>query len=183
MSVQGRKSPVSSRRTRAFTLVEILMVVMILGMASAIIVPQISQRDDLKVTSAAREVMADIIYAQNRAIVTQTRQFVKFDIANKQYTLLSSFPTETILTHPVSKDPYISTFGSASKTGLKEITLVSAVFNNTQAVLGFDQLGTPLAVAPDGTSAALTSGTIVVQCGNYPLTITIEPYTGELTVQ
>ena len=32
----------------AFTLVEILTVVVILGIASAIIVPQISTRDDLK---------------------------------------------------------------------------------------------------------------------------------------
>ena len=87
---------------------------MILGMASAIIVPQISQRDDLKVTSAARELMADIIYAQNRAIVTQTRQFVKFDTTNKQYKLLSSTSPETVLTHPVTKNPYIITFGSAS---------------------------------------------------------------------
>jgi len=70
---------------RAFTLVEILMVVVILAITSAIIIPQISSRDDLKVASAARVVMADLIWAQNRAISTQQKQYVFF--GTNTYTL------------------------------------------------------------------------------------------------
>src|SRR5436190_11873811 len=130
MFVYATSSPLIAHRPRAFTLVEILMVVMILGMASAIIVPQISQRDDLKVTTAAREMMADIIYAQNRAIVTQQRQFVKFDTTTKQYKLLNNYPTEAVLTHPVTKNPYIASFGSDTTPALKDITLVSVGSND-----------------------------------------------------
>ena len=65
------------RHDGGFTLVEILMVVVILGIAAACVVPQLSSRDDLKTAAAARVVMADLIYAQNRAIaVQQTVHFI-----------------------------------------------------------------------------------------------------------
>ena len=56
---------------RAFTLIEILTVVIILGISAAIIIPNVSNRDDMRAAGAARMVMADLIFAQNRAIATQ----------------------------------------------------------------------------------------------------------------
>src|SRR3954467_15785526 len=42
-----------------FTLVEILVVIVIIGIAAAVIVPQMGSRDDLKAAAAARMLMAD----------------------------------------------------------------------------------------------------------------------------
>src|SRR5947207_2842939 len=53
------------RTRRAFTLVEILAVVVIIGIASAIIIPQIGTRDDMRNTAAVRIIVADLIYAAN----------------------------------------------------------------------------------------------------------------------
>jgi len=158
------------------------MVVVILGMASAIVIPQINSRNDLKSASAARLVMADIMYAQNQAIVTQTRQYIKFDTAGKQYKLCSGFSPEVVITNPVTQGSYVQKFGSASTTYTKEMNLVSANFDGN-AALAFDALGAPLAVASDGTAAALVSGSVVVGAGQNSMTITVAPYTGELTAQ
>src|SRR5437868_2198668 len=80
---------------RAFTLVEILMVVLILAIASAVIVPQIGSRSDLKVAAGARLVMSDLIWAQNRAITTQQQQFVVFGA--QSYTLWYKNSSGTLL--------------------------------------------------------------------------------------
>src|SRR5215475_9916349 len=68
MSINAVQSRGRSHLRRGFTLVEILAVVVILGIASAIIIPQIGSRDDMKAAAAARVLIADLIYAQNLAI-------------------------------------------------------------------------------------------------------------------
>src|SRR5687768_1834495 len=88
---------------RAFTLVEILVVVLILGIAAAAIVPQMGNRGDLKAAAASRIIMADLIYAQTRAIATQTRHYVKFDTAGspQNYRVLTSVTPLTDVIHPI----------------------------------------------------------------------------------
>lgn len=44
----------NQHRPTAFTLAEILTVVVIIGIASAIVIPQISNRNDLRLASATR---------------------------------------------------------------------------------------------------------------------------------
>ena len=73
-------------RRGGFTLIEILVVVIILGIASAVIIPQLGSRDDINAAAAARLVMADIIYAQNSAIVQQKKFYVDFRTPN-QYAI------------------------------------------------------------------------------------------------
>src|SRR5687767_3290316 len=75
---------------RGFTLVEILMVVLIIGIASAIIIPQMGTRDDMRATAAARTLISDLVYAQSLAISSGSYVYVKFDTANNRYTLLST---------------------------------------------------------------------------------------------
>jgi prepilin-type N-terminal cleavage/methylation domain-containing protein len=179
--IQDRRVCGTRKTRRAFTLVEILMVVIILGIGSAIIIPQLNGRDDLKVSAASRSLMADLMYAQNQAIYTQTRQYVTFDTTTQKYTVLSGAWPGTAVTHPLSKDPFVVNFGAAS-TNFKEITMVSADLGGGRTTLGFDPLGAPLSIAPDGTATAMTTGSVVLRAGAFPLTVRIEPYTGELTV-
>lgn len=48
---------------RAFTLIEILVVVVIIGIGAAVIVPNLGTRNDLMAQAATRVLMADLIYA------------------------------------------------------------------------------------------------------------------------
>jgi prepilin-type N-terminal cleavage/methylation domain-containing protein len=179
-------------RSRAFTLAEIIVVIVILGIASAIVIPRLGTHNDLTVAAAARQLTADLLYAQNLAISTQTMHVVRFDTANNQYTLLKyvSPSTETILTHPLTQQTYVQKFGVA-KSAMVQVVLSSAVFNGLDSgyqnitAVGFDELGTPYVY--DATKSPCTndmvSGTITLTCGTFTSTITIDRYTGEIRVQ
>lgn len=176
------------RCPRAFTLIEILTVVVILGIASALVVPQIASRGDLNAAAAARVLMADLIYAQNRAIATQSYQYITFDASAQTYTLTSAMPVgaANTLTHPVTHAPYVVTFGPGAATALAAAGFSQVSFDG-QATLAFDELGVPYsynaAAVPSARLVPLSAGSVKVSSGNQSLTLTIEAYTGEITVQ
>ena len=170
-------------RVGAFTLVEILVVVVILGIASAIIIPQIGSRDDLTAAAGARVVMGDLIYAQNRAIALQKRHFVQF--VGQQYTVMtrdSDLSPLYAVTHPITKNSYAQSFGVAG-TALSSVSLDAVSFGGT-TILGFDELGSPFAfnAGANTMTPLVAAGTVTVRAGDQALTISIEPYTGEATV-
>ena len=182
----------------AFTLVEILVVVVILGIAAAVIVPQMGTRDDLRVDGARRMLMADLIYAQNRSISTQTRHFVVFNNTTYPHTyrivtnLSTANPNGTPVQHPVTHaDDFQIVFGGNAPDntpniprGLEMVRLGDVKFEGNHNVICFDELGGPYFYdAPTGTSTATsTSGgsKIDITCGTFTRSVTIEPYTGEV---
>src|SRR4051812_19037514 len=132
---------------RAFTLVEILVVVVILGIAAAVIMPQIGAQSDLKAAAAARLVMADLIYAQNRAIATQTKHYVVFDTSGKTGYRLAMGPTLADVPQPVTKElKYQVAFGQKG-TALADIALGTVDIEGFKTI-AFDELGVPYSYNP-----------------------------------
>jgi prepilin-type N-terminal cleavage/methylation domain-containing protein len=172
----------TARSAAAFTLIEILAVVTILGIASAIIVPQIATRDDLQAAAAARAVMADLIYAQNRAITMQTPHYVQF--VTNGYTICAKASDGTIkpIKNPVTQQDYTVTFGAGN---LADLTLGAVTFDNNKGTLAYDELGIPNVTDSPGLPCARmnANGSIAVTCGTFTMTIAVESYTGELSVQ
>src|SRR5438132_3939719 len=127
---QQRRRRRSSYGLRGFTLVEILAVIVILGIASAIIIPQMGTRDDMRAAAAARTLVADLIYAQNQAITSGKMVYVKFDVANNRYTLLSTANSggDVALNNPLTQTTYSQQFGVVS-AGWQNVSITSAVFN------------------------------------------------------
>lgn len=176
--------PIHSQR--GFTLAEILTVVVILGIASAIVVPQIGSRDDLKVASLTRMAMADLIYAQNRAIATQQKHYVQFDAATQTYALFSDVPSSgNYVQHPLNKTDYVVRLTPSGGSGTFAGAIDQVSFDGKQ-ILVFDDLGTPHSYDPSQPEALrlapLTDGSVILKCGEQALTIKIEAYTGELSV-
>jgi prepilin-type N-terminal cleavage/methylation domain-containing protein len=173
------------RRTSsaAFTLIEILMVISILGVAAAIIIPQVGARDDLRCQSMARSIMADLAYVQSRAVSTQRKQYVRFDVDANTYEVLDAISgTEHLIDHPVNHNPFRVTLGATRRDSLKDVVFDAASFNG-KPVLYFDELGTPYSYDPDTEAvAALAAGSIRLKSHEYTITITVEPYSGELKV-
>jgi len=167
---------------RGFTFPEVLAVVCILGIASALILPQVTDRDDLSTSSAARVVMADLLYAQNRAISTQSMQYVSFNVPAQQYGLYSSMSPSTALQHPVNLNNYVMTFGANGINNVSsDVTLTSANFNG-QSVLAFDETGVPYSYSGGMATALTGTGTVVLTCGTYSLTVSVSQDTGEISV-
>lgn len=172
-------------RQTAFTLIEILCVVVIMGIAGAIILPQLSARDDMKAAAAARVVMGDLLYVQNLAISTQSYKYLQFDVLNKNYSVVDD--ALAVQSRPTDGDTYTQYFGSISGSSKKlEATLVSAnlvgISGNAMTIVGFDELGAPIVYPGSGSPESMTTGAITVQSGAYKMLINIEPYTGQITV-
>src|SRR6185437_5036094 len=164
------------RNFAGFTLVELLTVVTILGIVTAIVLPQIGPHDDLKVASAARELTADLLYAQSQAIATGKTHYVVFNAAHQIYTLMDSVNPPHELVHPTMPSTYEIGFGSGALQG---VTLARVSFDG-ETTLAFDALGVPRACMTTGKLSALKEGSIVLSSGESKLTVIVQPYSGEI---
>ena len=186
--------PACLKARSGFTLVEILAVIVILGIASAIVIPQIGTRDDMRVKAATRTLIADLIYAQNLAISTGQTVYVRFDVADNKYSLLTA-PANTkpdkgdLVSHPISQAGYITRFGSGAR-GWEQVTIASAVMNGIDTnfrpefTVGFDEIGSPHVWCYDVDQRNdLNDGTIVLKAGQFTSEVTISPATGEILVK
>ena len=181
LTTRGPAGGVAMASASAFTLIEILVVVVILGIAAAIVVPAIGSRSDLKATSAARMIMADLIYAQNRSIAQQKMHWVRFDAVNEQYEVLEQIsPGPVYIKHPVEAQDFIVKIGGTGTKAIRDVSIDTVGFD-TKTVLAFDELGTPYSYDA-GTQAMspMTTGNICLKCGDLRLTIVVEPFSGEL---
>jgi hypothetical protein len=165
----------------------------ILGIASAIIIPQIGTRDDMRVKAAARTLIADLIYAQNLAISTGQVVYVRFDVANNKYAMITA-PANSktdkgdLVTHPITQAGYVTQFGAAAR-GWEQVKIESAVMNGIDTsfrpefTVGFDEIGSPHVWCYDVDQRNdLNDGTIVIKAGQFTSTITVSPATGEILV-
>jgi prepilin-type N-terminal cleavage/methylation domain-containing protein len=180
---------VSRQIRRAFTMIEVMAVVVILAGIWMLVLPNFGSRDDLIAGSAARVLISDLLYAQNLAISTQTVQYVSFTVGgggagNGGYTLYNAQPFTTPITDPVSQKPYTVTFGTGSASQFSTVMLSAlSIGPNNYTVLAFNEYGQPMACSPTGVPAALTaSGTITLASGAQTVVLTIEPDTGNLTL-
>ena len=197
-TISSRSRAFSAGRRAAFaggfTLVEVLAVVVIMGIAAAIAIPFMGTRDDLRVTAAARNLVADLIYAQNTAITTGSAVYVRFDSTNNKYTLLSATngvaPSYgTALKHPIRQDDYVTRFGPSTK-GYENLVLDAGTkFSGSDSnyaneiTIVFDEIGAPYVW--DYTLNQrndLASGQVVLKCGNFKQAVTVSPATGEISV-
>jgi type II secretory pathway pseudopilin PulG len=163
------------------------MVVIILGIASAVVVPNLGTHNDLNAAAAARVVVADLVFAQNKAIVTQAMVYVNFDPTNQQYTLLSASPSTTptaYLTNPLTNTNYVTKFSTNGPAQTKTVLLRTCGVDG-KSCLAFDELGQPYSwdLATNTVTLLVNPATIPVRCGTFQLTVYVEPYTGSLSVQ
>ncbi len=173
---------------RGFTLAEILTVVVILGIASALVIPQLGNRDDLRCASATRVIMADLMYAQNLSIARQVRHYVRFDDTGTPQTMAvyDSPALSAAITHPVEKSPYVRRFQHEGPLDIPHVRIDSIEIESggkSGNAIGFSPLGEPLLLDATGTPLELHDpARITVIAGSYKQSIFVQPLTGEISV-
>jgi prepilin-type N-terminal cleavage/methylation domain-containing protein len=166
-------------RRRGFTLIEILCVVVIIGMAAGIIIPQIASRDDLRCASAARELMGDLLYAQSRSIALGKMHYVQFSTTTGNYQVLDAVGPNHAITNPLSQQTYIVTVGAGA---LANVSIKTASFDGNPTV-AFDSMGIPYTWDATNGPIALSAGSVVFKAGTNQKTVSVSPYSGQIKVQ
>lgn len=163
-----------TRAARGYTLVELLIVVTVLGIASAMVIPQMGSTDVLRIQAAVRTIVADINFAQSDALARQEGRALIFDIPGNTYSVLEV--PGTVL-NPATDTLYEVNFNNRVKFHTARIE--SATFDGDEVLL-FDEMGGPITTPGGSTPSA--GGQIVVSGSGSTFQITVEAYTGRVTV-
>ena len=173
-TMNAKKIHPSANAEPGFTLTELLIVVIILGIAAAVAIPMMSSASSMQLRAAAGMVAADLEYAKSMSISSGQRYAVVFNAANETYEIRD--PNNVVIKHPVNiSHNYVVDFANDGR--LNRVDIVSANFDGNSTVK-FDYLGSPFNQA----DADLNSGVITLQAGGVNKTVSVEPVTGFISV-
>lgn len=155
---------------RGYTLIEVLIVVVVLGIAGAIVVPQMLSAGQLGVQAAVRMVIADIHYAQNDAVAQQAPRCVEFDPDNDSYALTDCAGQKIdVQWRTGGGEGYEVSFRNDQR--FRGVRLIEAQFEE-DSVLEFDSLGGPEA-----------GGRVVLDHNGSRYEVVVTAFTGRIQVR
>ena len=190
-----RYPQVIKHKTQAgFSLLELSIVVLILGIMALVVIPDSSPTGQQKLDLAAEQIAQALRFAHSEALrtgehhgvtisqVTQTITVKKWDMTTDPVS------TELIPYHPVDKQSFVFDADTMSLAPGVSITNSSDIFNYTtvgrQRSLIFDPQGVPVWVlGSDGSVHRLIDGIVELSVGQDQRDIVVAPLTGRVTVQ
>lgn len=184
------------RRTSGYTLVELLIVIGILGLAGALLVPVLGNRGDFDTQAAVRRLVADITFAQADALANQEHRRVMFleDPVNegmytgwcivrlKESQLGAEFDAGTAnyvqdpLAPSGTNGNYIVDVVNDERFG--EAFVESVDIDGGTPFITFDELGGTVTT----TEQPGTGGSIVIRGGSSAYRIDVDGVTGKVSV-
>jgi prepilin-type N-terminal cleavage/methylation domain-containing protein len=181
-------------RQAGFSLLELSIVVLILGIMAVVVIPDSAPTNQQKLDLAANQIAQALRFAQGEALrtgehhgvtisqVTQTITVIKWDLTTDPVS------TELVPYHPVSKQSFAFDADQMSLAAGVSIINSSDIFNyltiGRRRSLIFDPQGVPVWVlGSDDSIHRLLDGVVQLSNGNNQREVTVAPLTGRVTVQ
>jgi len=166
----------TSPNPEGFTLVELVVVITLIGILSWIAYPSLGAIGEIRLDAAARRVVSDLRYAQNRAIGSRTVHGVRFDVGAGGYTVYAANSGSAVVNPADRGKSLVVSFASLAET--RGVSIESASFGATQGVT-FDYYGVPR----DSAGVELGSpGRVVLLYQGRRDTVQVAPQTGAIQV-
>jgi type II secretory pathway pseudopilin PulG len=188
---RGRAASARRRHRFAYTLVELLIVIGVLGMAGAIVVPSLQNEDDTDVQAAVRKLIGDLSFAQSDALARQEYRRVHFFDDGRGYCIVR----ETAATYADAFDPATADYvndplGSPGSLGryIVDFSLDNRFQNVRVESASIDGGGRDIVYDPIGGTiqagdAPGSGGTIVLVAAESRFEISLSAFTGKLSVR
>lgn len=170
--------PACARPRRAFTLIELLAVLVVLALLSASIAPLMRSATGASTPSAARQTAESILFARELATQSGVRTWVVFNTSTQRMTMLRESLTTPgrALATPI---PDIAGTGMHEHRYSADATLTSAAFTDASvnyAEIGFDNRGRP--ILPTGNVLTDADGIVTITGPTSTWRVRVAPRTG-----
>jgi len=164
-----------NRDSRAFTVLELLVVTLVLAIAATLVLPSLGQTAAAELRESGRLLAADIGYARSAAIAHGADpRLVAFQTTKNAYHVAPRSKPDVPVTRPDTNEAYRVVFGQGRARHLQSVSIQST--NLEQDRLAFDVYGSPTRSADAG-DARITLG-----LRGYTLTLRVDHATGEVTL-
>jgi len=176
------------RHRGAFTLLELLIVVTLLGIIAAIVLPNAAPSVSVQLASAADVVAGDLAYGRSLAVLNNDTYEFLFSVSQNQYTLEYSGSNPALATLPpnpfhASQDPatqFIVRLGQLPHVG------VPVVLYDVQELTPSPVEATSMQFGPTGATTQTPATVIWLAAGTAAaeryLSVSVNPATGMTTI-
>ena len=191
-------SQVARHSRRAFTLIELLITIAVLGVATILVIPSMTTTGVLRVQAATRQIVADITFAQADAMAYQTRRALWFrrvptsDSAPFTYAMGNGYTlaevngatldltTDAMFLPEKLDTPYARDFNENRYGGA---LILNANFDGDDMLI-FDELGGPVLdlTGPEPSDGGFIEIGTVTGGMAWDYRINVAPMTGRVTV-